>query len=260
LDDTLPNETAFRFGPDSELFGVFHAPDGAARRTVVFCAPFAEEKKCSYRAFCRAARRFADAGTAVLRFDYFGTGDSGGDFREFAPHRAVEDITAASAKAQELAGGAPVTLLGLRLGGAFALAAAGPADSESIVLWQPVLDTGRYLDLAARRQIMRRQIIGGGASGSEDEGVIDLDGFPLAASAADEIRSLSPAAAARQFGGPVHVLQISHADGVSREMGEFADTLGERGSAAAVVCEPFWNRIDAADVTGVIEATLGLIS
>jgi len=259
-------ETSLNFGERGELFGVFHAADGGGP-VVVFCAPFAEEKKCSYRTFVETARALAAAGVPGFRFDYFGTGDSDGAFSEFTPSRAIEDIVAASAKARELAGTETLALLGLRLGGTLALSAAPRVSAERVILWQPVLDAAGFFDLTIKRQMLRKQLIA--ASGSDEKrssdradghmpgpDVIDLDGFPLSRAAGEEIRGLDGARSAESYPGPIHLLQISHTESLSRQHARLAAGLGDRLTTAAVKCQPFWNRIDLADTTPVIEQTV----
>ncbi len=252
-------DASFKFGANAELFGVYHPAAGAARMGVVFCAPFAEEKKCSYRTFHRAAQAFASSGVACLRFDYFGTGDSDGQFTDFSPSRAIDDIVAAADELRSRSGVSDAALLGLRLGGTMALAAAARARAASVVLWQPVVSGQRFFDLTIKRQMMRRQLIGGGDKqerGGGTDDAIDLDGFPLSQAVADEIRSLDCVAAGSDYDGPVRLLQISHTENVSREYGELADVLGDPADVSAVRCPPFWNRIELADTGEVVEKTM----
>ena len=67
---------------DVSLFGMLHKPAGSPRLGFVTCHPFAEEKLWSHRVFVSAARALAQAGHAVLRFDFSGAGDSGGSTAE----------------------------------------------------------------------------------------------------------------------------------------------------------------------------------
>ena len=250
------SDVSFKFGVNADLFGVYHPPAGEARMGVVFCAPFAEEKKCSYRTFATAARTFASAGVACVRLDYFGTGDSGGRFTDFSPSRAIDDIAAAADELRGRSGVSDVVLLGLRLGGTLALAAAARVGAASVILWQPVVSGRSFFDLTIKRQMMRRQLISGGAREQGTGDVIDLDGFPLSQAAAAEIRSLDCATAGGGYDGPVRLLQILHTENVSREYGELANALGERAAVATVKCPPFWNRIDLADTGEVVEKTM----
>ena len=255
----MPTENAFRFDEDNSLFGVLHAVEAARPPcAVVFCPPMAEEKKSSYRTFVETARALADAGVPSLRFDYFGTGDSDGHFTGFAPGRAVEDIAAAARTLRERAAVESVVLLGLRLGGTIALSAAGRADAGRVLLWEPIVSGKRFFDLTIKRQMMRRQLIGGGG-GESQEGIVDLDGYPLSREAADEVGQLDAVEAMAGFDGPVGLLQISHTESASRDSQQLIDAGGDRLTFHAVVCQPFWSRIDFADTAPVIEWTLGVL-
>ncbi len=124
------------------LFAVYSAASGKRqRRAAVLCAAFGEEYGRTHRTARLLAQRLASSGAEVLRFDYYGTGDSGGRDEEFAMHGAVDDAVVAVAEARELGGVRRVTLIGLREGAAAALRAAAVAPGvDRLVLWDPVLD------------------------------------------------------------------------------------------------------------------------
>ena len=259
-------ERALRFGKGGCLFGVSHEPAGQGGTGVVFCPPFAEEKKCSYRTFLEAGRAFFAAGVACLRVDYFGTGDSGGSFADWSPSRAVDDIAAAADELRQRCGTERLVLLGLRLGGPLALDAAPRVDADSVVLWQPVISGAAFFDLTIKRQMLRKQLME--SPGTDErcspvrsgehlpDDMVDLDGYGLSARAGEEIRSLDCGEAASEFGGPIHLFQISHTESVSREHSRLADAVGDRLTITTVRCPPFWNRIDLADTSAVVEKTL----
>jgi uncharacterized protein len=90
LDDARPARAAaaggervipLRFGsPQRELFGMLHRPErGTTGTGVLVCNPFGQEAVRSHRLFRVMAERLARSGRSVMRFDYFGTGDSAGD-------------------------------------------------------------------------------------------------------------------------------------------------------------------------------------
>lgn len=66
------------------LYGVLSAPEQAARRGVVLVVGGPQYRVGSHRQFALLARRLAEAGIAVLRFDYRGMGDSEGEARDFS--------------------------------------------------------------------------------------------------------------------------------------------------------------------------------
>jgi putative redox protein len=116
-------------------------PDGAHRATALFAHCFSCSKDIA--AARRISRRLASMGFAVLRFDFTGLGQSGGEFAETTFSSNVGDLSAAAAwlSAQ---GMAPGLLIGHSLGGAAALKAAGEIDSLRAVatIGAPTRSTG----------------------------------------------------------------------------------------------------------------------
>lgn len=127
---------------ERQLFAVYSASSGKRqRRAVVLCAPFGDEYGHTHRTGRLLAQRLSALGAEVLRFDYYGTGDSGGQDEEFGISGAVADTIAAVAEARQIGGVRHVTLIGLRGGAAPALLAAAVAPGvDRLVLWDPVLD------------------------------------------------------------------------------------------------------------------------
>lgn len=134
--------TAFFFGPGSEqLFGFYHPPRGSGERAAVICPSWGPEYQYAHRALRVTARRLAERGFHVLRFDYSGTGDSWGDGTDGDVVRWCRDIALAVDELRALSGVPRVDLVGLRLGAFLAAAAAaGRDDVRGLVLWDPVID------------------------------------------------------------------------------------------------------------------------
>lgn len=132
---------------DEELFGVYHpANDVFSRKAILVCPPAYSEYFRTYRFLRKVADAWAGSGFHVMRFDYFGTGDSMGKWSDGGPERWARDTKAAVQELLEVSGAESVTLFGIRLGAAFALQAAGTTKVASrIVLWDPVLNGKEYV-------------------------------------------------------------------------------------------------------------------
>jgi alpha-beta hydrolase superfamily lysophospholipase len=134
------------FGPaENRCFGWFHAPLGQARDTgVVLCRPLGYEGTCAYETYTKLAEYLADAGFAVVRFDYHGTGDSAGSDSD--PSRVQAWLTSVGAAIDEvkrLGQVSQVSLFGVRMGATLAArAAAQRGGVASLVMWAPCV-TGR---------------------------------------------------------------------------------------------------------------------
>ena len=135
---------------------------------LLFCDPFAEEKKCAQRVMVEAARAFCEADLGSVRFDYRGTGDSPGEFLEATPDLWVQDILAAIDYMRHELRVPTLGLLGLRLGGALALQAAlsgGDVDFLEAVPDPELAALDDQGDADRRGDVRRRQRAAGSGAG-----------------------------------------------------------------------------------------------
>jgi pimeloyl-ACP methyl ester carboxylesterase len=187
----------FYFGERSRrLFGVYHA-GGATNgpsRALVLCNSWGAEYINAHRTVRQAAIQLAAAGLHVLRFDYFGTGDSAGDLTEANVAMWEDDIRTALREVMAISGAANVGLVGLRFGALLAnrVAATNDVKVDQLVLWDPIVSGTAYLDELfyncehdpnAFRELRTRP---GGSGGGHE-----VDGFPLTDAMAREIRAMS---------------------------------------------------------------------
>jgi uncharacterized protein len=139
-----------RFGAaNRQLFGLYQAPLQTASRgeSILLCAPFGQEAIRSHRLFKILADRLCRDGFHVLRFDYFGTGDSAGEGDEVSIESFVTDVLTASNELMDRSGCTRSAWVGLRLGATIAAMASAhvrPVPSR-LILWEPVTDGARYL-------------------------------------------------------------------------------------------------------------------
>jgi putative redox protein len=103
------------------LAGTLHAVEHGRRGAVVLAHCFTCSR--SLRVIRQLATHLADAGYAVLRFDFTGLGESEGDFAHTTVTTNVEDLAAAVAAMRDRGLGTPA-LVGHSLGGTACLLAA----------------------------------------------------------------------------------------------------------------------------------------
>lgn len=117
----MRHESVTFAGTHGPLAGVVDRPDKEPEAVALFAHCFTGGKASP--AARRISRALAERGLAVLRFDFTGLGESGGEFAEATFSSNVEDLVLAAGHLAETYG-APSLLLGHSLGGAAALAAA----------------------------------------------------------------------------------------------------------------------------------------
>lgn len=110
-----------------QLAGWLHLPDGAPAAGVVFAHCFTCSKDLH---MVRAiARHLCQRGFALLRFDFTGIGQSGGDFAETTLGSDVSDLALAAHALEARIGRLPLGLMGHSLGGTAALLAASQLEA-----------------------------------------------------------------------------------------------------------------------------------
>ncbi|WP_426703009.1 serine aminopeptidase domain-containing protein [Rhodanobacter sp. Col0626] len=138
-------ELPFYFGASRELFGLFHATTAPASKGVLLCPPLGQDQIRCHRLYRQLAHALVAEGIAVLRFDYYGTGDSAGASVEVDWDRCVADTITAANELRVRSGALEITAFGARLGGSIALAAAKSGCLAGLVAWDPVLDGSAYV-------------------------------------------------------------------------------------------------------------------
>ena len=213
----------FFFGDSAEqLLGVYHPSHSRSTRGVVICHPWAREYLLAYPTLKLLAQRLAEAGWHVLRFDYFGTGDSAGDTRAGTTEHWVRDVHTAMEELGALADVREFALVGLRLGAVMASRAAAKHQAvRRLVLWDPVADGRAYL-----------AELGAGAAPARN-GDADLLGSVLTHQLRGDIERITPAT----FGDPGARTLILASD-AGTAVDPLAGQLRARGVAAEIGMVP----------------------
>jgi pimeloyl-ACP methyl ester carboxylesterase len=186
-DGAFREEAAFLPFGSSPLFGVTYTPLQGRGLGLVVCCPILVEFMTNYRHEVLLARTLAANGVAVQRFHYRGAGHSGGDESEASLETMVEDALLASRWLQERTGVGRVAFLGTRWGGLIAGLAALAHPGAPLILWEPVVDAGRYFREVIRGRLVRelkdRRFAAAGADAwtteLEQTGRIDILGYAL---------------------------------------------------------------------------------
>ena len=228
------DESCFYFGPgDGELFGCYHSPPAAAYResAVVLCPATGHEQIQFHRPYRQLALRLCGLGFGILRFDFFGCGDSAGASEEGETSRWLGDVSTAVGEIERVGSAATVCLVGLRLGGSLAMmAGAARGDIDSMVLWDPVISGQTYLEeLEKLHATMLRSahVLPRAPQGQKRAGT-EILGFPapetqLSGLKGIDLFAVSPAPAQRVL------IVDSQVDPSARKLG---DHLSEQGASA----------------------------
>ncbi|HEX2905361.1 MAG TPA: alpha/beta hydrolase [Phototrophicaceae bacterium] len=214
MSQNLPGEEVevFYFGPpDQSLFGIYHLPPPGLTRTsaILLCPPLQQEYQRCHRAYRQLAVRLAKAGFPVLRFDYYGTGDSSGDEAVMGLGQWLADVQAAADELKKRSRRERVVLIGLRLGAALAaLTAAARSDVVGLGLWEPTVNgTAYYDELAAWQQEKLWYFLSDVQTPVQNGETLELLGQPVSAALIAEIQAVNLLALATKPANQVLIVE-----------------------------------------------------
>jgi len=134
------------FFANQELYGRFHKPppEQPIRGAVLMCNPILMESNNIQWGYRRLANSLSDTGFYVLRFDYYGCGNSWGEDEEGGVKRWQDDINNAAIKLTELTGLSSIDVIGFRFGCNLA-SNLSSVPVNKFVLWEPTVDSNAYV-------------------------------------------------------------------------------------------------------------------
>ncbi len=193
---SLPGENveAFYFGSDEKsLFGIYHVPPtGITRNHALLLIPSIEQEAIrAHRAYRQLAIRLSRLGFPVMRFDYWGTGDSKGEGALKGLSQWQNDITIAIAELKNRSKQDHICLAGLRLGGTLATLAAESISVDGIALWEPVINGENYVEaLVEWHQDKLRYFLTNMPSFTSNDQPIELLGLEINKTFLDDLKKL----------------------------------------------------------------------
>jgi pimeloyl-ACP methyl ester carboxylesterase len=170
----------FYFGdPEKLLLGCYHDPEPESARdcALLLCYPMGHEYIQFHRACRQLATLLAGAGFPVLRFDFYGCGDSSGECGEGRISQWLADIAAAISELRRRCDTGKVGLIGLRLGGTLSMmAGAERGDIDGMVLWDPVVNGKSYIH---ELKALHQEMLGIAHLRAKADGLTEILGFSL---------------------------------------------------------------------------------
>jgi len=236
------------------LFGIVHQPVGTPSGAAwVFCHPFAEEKLWAQRVYVSFARLLAARGAWVMRFDAMGNGDSEGQFSAASVDTMLSDINCAISYLEGVSGiDRGIGLLGLRFGASLAaLAAERSPNIGKLVLWEPIVDGGKYMQEMLRINLTTQSAVYKEIRHNREalvrmmrEGAtVNIDGYELAYPCYEQASAINLKEGRKRFSGPCLIVQVGkEGQPIHQDLKAFQDTYQSAALHSAVE-EPFWKEI-----------------
>jgi hypothetical protein len=226
------------------LRGMLHLPAASKRPAggVVLFHGFTGDRMESHWIFVNCSRALAQAGFASLRFDFYGSGESDGEFREMSLRGEIADGRAAVAffRGQTGIDPARVGLLGLSLGGVVAAALATSVQAKVMVLWSAVAHTARLRDLVKQSA---KKVPG-------KPGALEFDAREISPRLIEDVLKVEPVRHLARYKGPTLIVHpekdeavpISHAHDFLQAAGAYAKELAIIAGADHVYTRIPWEQ------------------
>ena len=259
---------------DRRLFAIAFAPATAARGTVLFCPPFAEEMNKGRRMVSQTARRLASQGFLVLSLDLFGTGDSSGDFQDASWEAWRTDLQAGVNWLRTQAPGHDPVFWALRLGACLAIdvATASPSPPSRMVLWQPVVSGKTFVTQFLRLRVAAEKMQRGSTTSTSElrdrsaaGETLEVAGYALNPGLIESIEAMDLRACGLPGECAVDWFDLAASPTMPRSPLVAATTnhwieQHSRVAVHEVVSEPFWSTVEISECPELIEQTANVLA
>lgn len=133
-------ETPFTFNSlGNQLVGIAHFPSYRNNTSILMCHGFTGNKSENNRLFVETGRALSREGFYLERFDFYGSGDSAGEFHESRISINIQNLIDAIARIRN-EGSGHLIVLGISMGAATAILTVKDQPVDGLVLWSTVPD------------------------------------------------------------------------------------------------------------------------
>jgi pimeloyl-ACP methyl ester carboxylesterase len=208
------------------------------------------------------AQRLAAAGHAVMRFDYRGSGESGGKAAHRRWEHLSQDVATVRKTLARLSGKRDSALLGLRAGATVALLESIRVGGESVIALAPIVSGATQVRLWRMRSKIKSELTvdtesqKSEAPKSDNSDVLDFDGFPVHPGFFDDVARIDLVKDLGRLSCPGLIAQVSHREDPAPESVKLMETLGPRATLKCIRMEPFWDKIDDVDTAPLEDLAL----
>ena len=225
-------------------------------RGYLFCHPFAEEQKRVLFLHNQIAFQLANAGYPVFMGDYYGCGDSEGEFEDATItgwSNDIERFCKFFIKKYDLNS---IGLIGTRLGGYLACRLLNTSlPIEKAVLIEPVLSPVRDFKMSIRQKLVKELHTGGHVNSNrkdmikalESNGSIDFDGYCISSKFYRDLKTNHQSIEPVKGKADLLFVHVSKKQTLSPNYQTFLDNWTLLENAVTVLQEdlsPFWLKLD----------------
>lgn len=204
------------------IFGIVEKPDtGTNFPVVIMLHGFTGEHISSFFKLPRVSRKLSKSGIATVRFDFCGSGNSDGDFKDMTPTSEAADAlrVVKMVKDSDWFDGS-LGLLGYSLGGVItSMVAPRIDDLKSVCLWSPGIINGS--------EVFKKFFAFAGAKKLENEALYDLCSLLVSEKFIEENNSIDSQKLLGMYKGPVQIITGTKDEFINfEEASKFVESRG----------------------------------
>ena len=223
----------------------------------IYCHPLFDEMKCAYRFSYQLKKTFEANGLLLERFDYRGTGEAQGDFKDVSLETLRDDLSGHI-------NGQQVTLIGVRFGAslAFDYCVGKSQQVKNLVLLEPIVDGAEYADYLYRKQQIKDMMSYNSSGGLKNDGFKNLEGYKTSLKFIEQIKRFNLFKTAGKYTANnfIFIGQISGTSKVNPQVKNWAKLLVQKAkhiSIENIDLPIFWERIPCFDYSKLTQKVSG---
>ncbi len=171
--------------------------ENKGKKIIVLIHGFTGTKSEIHRLYRKLSYRLSNQGYTVLRFDFVGSGDSDGDFRDMTINREIEDGLNVLRYCKENFAAEKLYIVGFSLGGCIASILASKSQCDGLVLWSSVSNPfWNFYHIFGKKQFNR------GLKGED----IDYSGDIVGTDFFKELIDVNPLEYSKDYNNPVLII------------------------------------------------------
>lgn len=266
-------EPDFRAGVAGALFELnIVPPDKTASHVVLFVAPFAEEMNKSRKMMTELLIGAAGLGMTGVLFDFYGTGDSEGEFEQATWKIWVEDLNAKITSLISDSANSSLSIVSLRTGALLVndtlnqLAPEQLSKIKALHYWNPVLNASQFVSQFLRLKLAADMVKSGAEKVTAKDlrqqlrqhGYLEVAGYRLNNALFEGLEQATLALPANVFPCTVNFYEISALDGITPALSIGIKKILQDNREYQTFCindAPFWSTQEIAISKQLLDIT-----